>query len=263
VPNFASKTIKTPAGRFSYSDNGSGPTRLLLHSLLTDRTAFDDVTEALGGRVIALDLPGFGSTDPTEANIDDYALRVAVFIKAMNLDQDLTLVGNGLGAFVALGTAIHHGDLLGNLLLVGCGAGFPEPAKPALAGMAEAAETGGMEAVAPVAIRRIFTEEYLAANPAIAEERAAILLRTDPEAFITACRALQNLDYSELAGLVTVPTMIVVGEDDQATPPELAEELHKLIPGSQLIRMPAIAHAPQLQDPEGFIKATRIFLEGQ
>lgn len=263
MTNFVDKTIETPGGRFSYAETGSGPVRLLLHSLLTDRTAFDDVADSLGGRIIALDLPGFGSSDTAAPEIDDYALRVAAFVTAMDLDNDLTVIGNGLGAFVGLGTAIHHGELLGKLLLVGCGAGFPEEAKRGLTGMIQAAETGGMDAVAPIALRRIFTEDFIAANPAIAEERTRIMLRTDPAAFITACSALRSVDYFGLASGVTVPTSIVVGDEDQATPPELAEQLHKLIPGSQLTRMPAIAHAPQLQDPEGFIKATEIFLEGR
>jgi 3-oxoadipate enol-lactonase len=57
--------------------------------------------------------------------------------------------------------------------------------------------------------------------------------------------------------------MIVVGEEDQATPPQLAEDLHGLIDGSTLVRLHEVAHAPQIQDPEGFVKATQRFLEGR
>ena len=163
---FVDKTIETPRGRFSYGEAGSGPARLLLHSLLTDRTALDQIADSLGGRIIALDLPGF-------------------------------------------------------------------------------------------------TEDFIAANPTIAEERTQIMRRTNPAAFITAASALRSLDYSGLASGVTVPTLIVVGEQDQATPPELAEQLQRLIRSSDLIRLPAIAHAPQLEDPDGFNKATKPFLEGQ
>jgi 3-oxoadipate enol-lactonase len=87
-------------------------------------------------------------------------------------------------------------------------------------------------------------------------------VRTDPGAFVNACRALLSLDYRALAHQVSNPTMILVGEDDQATPPLLAEELHSLIPGSTLLRLPGVAHAPQIQDPPGFVDATRQFLEG-
>jgi 3-oxoadipate enol-lactonase len=127
--------------------------------------------------------------------------------------------------------------------------------------MIEAVESGGMEAVIPIALRRIFTEHYLQTHPEMGEERAAVLRRTDPEAFVTACRALHTLNYLSLATTVTLPTWIVVGDEDEATPPRLAEELHELIEDSTLITLPGVAHAPQIQDPGGFVRAIRPFLE--
>ena len=255
--------VDTRRGKVSFVETGDGPVRLTLHSLLTDRGAFDEVVEPIGGRFINLDLPGFGASDPARPRVDDYADRVGAFIEAMGLDGDLTLIGNGLGAFIALGTAIHHGASIDRLLLIGCGAGFPEPAKVAFTTMIAAVETGGVEAVIPIALGRIFTESYLESHPEMGETRAAVLSRTSPDAFVTACQALIGLDYRELAGSVSNPTMIVVGEEDQATPPPLAEELHELIRGSTLVRLPGVAHAPQIQDPGGFVSATREFLEGR
>lgn len=262
MPILAQNVVETPRGKVSYSETGSGPTRLVLHSLLTDRTAFDRVVEPMGGRFIAMDLPGFGATDPAGPDIDDYAHRVAALIETLELDSP-ALIGNGLGAFVALGTAIHHGELVGKLLLVGCGAGFTEPAKGAFNNMIEAVEGGGIEAVLPIAIRRIFTEGYLEQHPDMAAERAEVLVRTDPDAFVNACRALIALDYRSLVHQISNPTMILVGEEDQATPPLLAEELHSFIPGSTLTRLPGVAHAPQIQNPPDFVDATRQFLEGR
>jgi 3-oxoadipate enol-lactonase len=264
VPILEESVIDTPLGAVSFAETGEGPVRLILHSLLTDRTAFDDVAEAIGGRFVAMDLPGFGSTDQAPPDIDDYAHRVASFIETMGFDgAGVTLVGNGLGGFVALGTAIHHGSLLDRLLLVGCGPGFPDPSKTAFTHMVEAVENGGMEAVIPIALRRIFTESYLEGHPAMGEARATVLRRTDPDAFVTACQALLSLDYRALVATVSAPTLIVVGEEDQATPPQLAEELHELIEDSTLITLPGVAHAPQIQDPGGFVDAIRPFLEGR
>lgn len=256
--------VDTPRGKVSYAETGEGPVRLALHSLLTDRTAFDGVAGRIGGRFITVDLPGFGATDPAEPDIDDYADRIAAFIETMGLERaGLTLIGNGLGGFVALGTAIHHGQMIDRLLLMGCGVGLPDPGKIAFANMIGAVETGGMEAVIPTALRRIYTEPYLEAHPELGEARAAVLRQTDPGAFLTACNALLALDYRALAPSVAHPTLIVVGEEDHATPPPLAEELHRLIPGSTLLRLPGVAHAPQIQDPAGFVDATRHFLDGR
>lgn len=260
----APQIAATPSGNVSYSDTGSGKIRLLLHSLLTDRSAFDAVTGLLGGRVMSMDLPGFGATEPVRPDIDEYARLVAGFIETLDLEpEEITLIGNGLGAFVALGTAIRHRESFHRLVLVGCGAGFPDPAKTAFENMIGLVEGGGMEAVVPMALRRIFTEDYLQAHPDVAEERADVLRRTDPDAFVTACKALHGLDYRQLAPSIGNPTLIVVGDEDQATPPALAEDLHDLIPGSSLVRMAGIAHAPHLQSPDGFADVIRPFLEGR
>src|SRR5688572_11294062 len=168
--------VETSRGIVSYSDTGSGPVRLVLHSLLTDRNAFDQVVGPLGGRFIAMDLPGFGATEPALPDIDDYADWVAALIETLELDRP-ALIGNGLGAFVALGTAIHHGDLAGRILLVGCGAAFPESAKDAFIKMIETVEAGGIEAVIPIALRRIFTESYVKQHPDMAQERSEVLLK--------------------------------------------------------------------------------------
>jgi 3-oxoadipate enol-lactonase len=248
----------------SYSDTGSGEIRVLLHSLLTDRTAFDAVSGSLGGRVISVDLPGFGATEPVEPDIDHYAGLVGAFLETLDREPgEISLVGNGLGAFVALGTAIHRGEIFGRLLLVGCGAFFPDAAKTAFENMISLVEDGGMAAVIPVALRRIFTEEYLDAHQDMAEERAEVLRKTDPRAFVTACEALGRLDYRFGAPAVRNPTLIVVGEQDRATPPAMAEELHELLPESSLVRMPGLAHAPHIQAPGEFVAATRPFLEGR
>lgn len=257
----SSLSVETASGRVSYAETGAGAPLVLLHSLLTDGAAFDRVLPGLPGRVLSMDLPGFGATEAARPEIDDFADRVAAFVSALGLDRP-TLVGNGLGAFVALAAAIHHGAALGRLVLVGCGACFPEPARAAFTAMAGAVERNGMDAVIPVALRRIFTEDYIDAHPDMAEERAEVLRRTDPAAFITACRALAAMDYRERASTVANPTLIVVGEEDAATPPELAEELRRLIPDAGLVRLPGVAHAPQIQDPRGFLAAVEPFLEG-
>jgi 3-oxoadipate enol-lactonase len=236
---------------------------VLLHSLLTDRHAFDRVAASLPGRVIAVDLPGFGETSPAQPSIDSFAALINAGVHAIRGDNlPVTVMGNGLGAFVALAMAIDYEESVDRLILVGCGRTFPESAKPAFARMIEAVASGGMAAVTATALRRIFTEEYLDGHPEEAEERTRVLANTKPEAFMTACRALQKVDFSDVVGDVRAPTLIVVGEDDQATPPDMARALHDSLPNSALVILSGVAHAPQIQEPEAFVDAIRDGLEG-
>ena len=258
--SFVENVVETRSGRVSYTESGSGAPRIILHSLLTDRRAFDPVLPQLGGRVIAMDLPGFGATTPAAPTIDSYAARVVELIEVLGVDpNEVTLIGNGLGAFVALGVAIH--SQIGKLILVGCGKSFSEEARQVFANMGAAVGTGGMDAVVPTALLRIFTEDYLSDHPGAGAERAAVLRQTDTEAFMVACQALQSVDYGEAASTIAAPTLIVVGAEDRATPPWMAEELHAVIPDAELVVIPGVAHAPQLQDPARFMEIVTPFLE--
>jgi 3-oxoadipate enol-lactonase len=255
-------SVDTDLGRVSYMETGSGKPLVILHSLLTDRRAFDGVLPSLPGRVIALDLPGYGLSDRAASSIEAFADQMAAAIAGI-CDEPATVMGNGLGAFVALGLAIRHPDLVGRLILVGAGATFPEPARPAFANMAQLVTTNGMPAVTPTALRRIFTDEFLETHPEEAAERVRVLEAADPEVFVTACLALQEVDFTDGASNLAIPTLIVVGEEDQATPPAMAATLDGLLPDSRVVVLPGIAHAPQLQDPDGFIQTISSFLEGE
>ena len=255
--------LDTSSGPVSLARSGDGPDLVMLHSLLSDRNVFAPIVDALceRWRVNLVDLPGFGSTSRTVPSIDAYADLIGALLEAGQFDPASTAVlGNGLGAFVALGTAIRHGDRFDRLVLAGCGAAFPADAKSGFHTMIERVETGGMDAVVDVAVRRIFSEQFLLAHPEMLAERAAVLSRTDPGAFVDACRALLDLDYRNVAAEVGNPTLVIVGTEDQATPVAMARELDSLLADSRLVELDGIAHAPQLQDPTGFLGALEGFV---
>lgn len=242
---------------------GEGPDLVLLHSLLTDRGVWDPVVPALARerRVWVVDLPGYGGSDPAPADIGVHADRIAAFLDDRGLAEDTSVMGNGLGAVVALALAVRHGARFDRLVIAGGAATFPGEAKQPFVTMAEHVRADGMAGIVDLAVRRIFTEEYLAAHPDAIEERRAVLLRSDPEAFATACDALRAVDLSDDLGAVTNPTLVVVGDADQATPPARARELVDGIPDAQLVVLPDCAHAPQLQHPNEFLAAIAPFLD--
>jgi pimeloyl-ACP methyl ester carboxylesterase len=58
---------------------------------------------------------------------------------------------------------------------------------------------------------------------------------------------------------ITVPTLVVVGEDDQLTPPEVAEHMAALIPQARLVVIPGTGHLPPIEAPAAVIEAVREF----
>jgi 3-oxoadipate enol-lactonase len=241
---------------------GQGRGLVLLHSLLSDRSAFDRIAPRLARerRVSLVNLPGFGASDPAGPGLEDFADRIVAHFPRLGIGHDTDLLGNGFGGFVAVALAVRHGAKFGKLVLVDTGAAIPDAGKPAFAMMAQRVEQGGMAAVVDVALARMFPEDFLQAHPEIAAERRASLLRADPGNFAASCRALARLDLRAEIKKIHNPTLVVVGMRDTATPPSLSKELAANVSKAQLVEMPHCGHSPHIQDPEGFWNVLKPFL---
>ncbi len=257
------RLVHTERGPVSAAIGGSGPDMVLLHSLLTNRHVYDRVLPdfATDHTVHLVDLPGFGATSLVGPDVTEFGATIASYVRAAELPAPATLVGNGLGAFVALGALLDDQALFGDVVLAGVGATFPDDALPAFTTMAAGAEAAGMAGVVDVAVRRIFTEDYLAAHPEDLAERRAVMLATRVPAFATACAALAAMDLSDRVGGIANRTLIVTGSDDAATPPAMGRELDALMENSVFVELEGIAHGPQLQDPQQFVRVVRRFLD--
>ncbi len=255
-------TVTVNGADFDIEQVGQGRDLVLLHSLLTDRRAFDPIVPALarGRRVTLVNLPGFGASTPAGPTIEDYAARVADLFTGLGLEPGTDVIGNGLGGFVSIALAAAHGDRLGRLVLADTAATFPEPAKAPLLAMAERVLSEGMESIVGTAVRRLFPEAYIAAHPKAMEERRAVLLRAAPSHFASACRALAAVDLRPVLPRIGNRALLVVGALDAATPPDLVRELAAGIKGSTFVEIPDCGHCPPLEKPEAFLGAIRDFL---
>jgi 3-oxoadipate enol-lactonase len=241
---------------------GSGPDLVILHSLLADRSAFERVAPALSKkrRVWLVNLPGYGESQPAGTSVEDYAERIAAFLKALKLPDPADVLGNGLGGFIAVALAARHGALVRRLIAAPALAAFPEPAKQPLRGLAERVAKEGMSGALDVAIRRMFPERFIAANPSVVEERKQALMKADPACFRTACLALASLDLSSVLKNIASETLVMAGSEDATTPPALARELASKIPGARFRQLEGCGHCPQIENPQLFVQAIEEFL---
>jgi pimeloyl-ACP methyl ester carboxylesterase len=242
---------------------GDGRDLVLLHSLLADRHAFDPVLPALTGkfRVTLFNLPGFHGSEPAVAPVmDAYVARLEDGFDEFEIAKDAILLGNGFGGTVALAFAIAHGDRIGKLVVCDAAAGFPEEGRKAFAVMAETVADSGLAAVAEIAAKRVYSPDYLAANPGKVEERKNSLLAVDAKAFQHACAILQKADYVPLLHKLDVPTLVLCGELDQATPVALNKAIAEKVPGATYVELPGCGHCPPLEQPEAFLKAIGKFV---
>jgi 3-oxoadipate enol-lactonase len=248
-------------GTVNAADAGHGTPLFLLHSLLSDRASFDAIAPKLARsfRVIVPELPGFGRSQAVIGTLADIADRMAELVRevAQGVAQggEAIVLGNGYGGFVALQMAIRHPALATRLILADCGAAFSEAGREAFRTMAAVASSKGLAAISDVAMRRLFAPEFQDAHPDLMRGRREAFLRTDLDVFRAACSQLAELDLRGELHEVKVPTLVLVGEQDEATPPPMSRELAAGLPDARLKIIPGCAHVPQLQAPEVFLQA--------
>jgi 3-oxoadipate enol-lactonase len=249
-------------GTVNATQSGKGPFLFLLHSLLSDRASFDAVVPRLSQsfRVVVPELPGFGGSHAVSGGLAGVADRMAEAVKDAAGGDDVFVLGNGYGGFVALQMAIRHPDAATRLVLADCGAAFSEEGRQAFRNMAAASQAKGLSVITDVAMRRLFAPEFQAEHPDLMRDRREAFLRTDPEVFRAACDALAELDLRPELSQVKIPVLVLVGEFDEATPPPMSHELAAGLPQAQLKIIPGCAHVPQLQSPEVFLEAIGDFL---
>ncbi len=99
-------------------------------------------------------------------------------------------------------------------------------------------------------VTRWFTDGFRAAHPDIVKENVDRLLANDPAAFAATCRMLGACNLEAALPRMTVPTAVIVGDEDYATPVAMAETLHRGIKGSTLTILKGARHLTPLETPE-------------
>src|ERR1043166_4719813 len=90
--------------------------------------------------------------------------------------EDVIVLGNGYGGFVALQMGIRHPNIATRLILADCGAGVSAPGREAFRAMAAASTARGLPAITDVAMRRLFAPEFQQANPELMRNRREAFL---------------------------------------------------------------------------------------
>jgi len=236
---------------------------LLLHSLLTEISVFDRIAPRLAEtrRVTRVNLPGFGDSAAIPlTSVADHADHVARAMDALSLPPTTDVFGNGFGAFVALELAIRHGGCIGRLMIADCVPAFPEAAQAPFRVMAGKVRESGVGAILDTAIARMLPAAFQQAHPDLVAARKAALANADAECFARACLALASLDLTPRLAAIRNPTLVMCGVLDQTTPPALAREVARAVPGAVYREIEGSGHCPMLEQPETLVSLMASFL---
>lgn len=236
------------------------PALVLLHSLGTNLHLWDAQAEALSDhfQVIQPDLRGHGLTTVPNGPyaMTDLATDIDTLLSVMGVDR-AHVVGISPGGAVALALAVQSPPRLHSLALCDTAASF-QPSEFWLA-HARTARSEGLESFVAPSIAR-WVGEACATGSAAAGLRA-MLRRTDPEGFAAASEALASFDLEEACRQLRLPTLVLVGENDQSTPVATARRLSASSPDAILTVRPGLSHLPPMEAPRLVTETLRGFLD--
>lgn len=248
--------VRTRAGLVGYDDRGEGAPLLLLHGFPHDRSLWAPqlADDALGVRRIAPDLPGFGESEPTaEGSFDDWADWIAAFLDALALPR-VMVGGLSMGGYLAFALWRRHPQRVRALVLADTRAG-PDDAegRAKRRGMQILSRAGGAAAVTERMLTGMVGKTTRAERPEVVATLGAMMRRAPVAAIVAALDALMHRpDSTPTLATITVPTLVICGEEDALTPPAESRAMHSAISGSELAILPRAGHASNLEDPAGF-----------
>ncbi|MEV6165648.1 4-carboxymuconolactone decarboxylase [Streptomyces sp. NPDC052052] len=198
-------------------------------------------------RVLRYDLPGHGGAPARPATtVSELSDRLLATLDGLGV-QRFGYVGCSLGGAIGADLALRHPHRVASLALVAASPRFGSADEFRQRGVV--VRTNGLEPMARTAPERWFTPGFAAAQPAIVEWAVQMVRTTDPGCYIAACEALATFDIRGELGRITVPTLVLVGAEDQVTGAGDARTLVAGIPDARLALVPDASHLAPVEQP--------------
>ncbi|MHA6762931.1 alpha/beta fold hydrolase [Streptacidiphilus sp. PAMC 29251] len=254
--------------RISVREAGSGTPLVLLHAFPLSSRMWQSQLDELPGpdgteaRVLAVDLRGFGGTElgSDEPSLDLLADDVALLLERAGIERAV-VGGLSMGGYVAMALARRHPERLAGLLLA------DTKATPDTDQARANRERIAAAVLARDSVRLLVDEQTptpllgpttVAERPRLVERLRWMIEQASPQAAAWAQRAMAarpgSLDV--LAG-VTVPALVLVGEEDVITPVADAEAMAAVLPDALLTVVPGVGHLSAMEAPDTFNWAVR------
>jgi 3-oxoadipate enol-lactonase len=160
-------------------------------------------------------------------------------------------VGLSMGGMTAQALAVRHPELLKTMVIANSAAHYPDQAP--WRARAETVAAKGVAAIAPGAVARWLTPAYVGTpeGAVAAKTLHDVLVRTDAQGYIESCNAVAAIDFRESNHRIAVPTLVIGGLQDEATPMAMSQAMVGAIPGARLATIDA-AHLSAVERPVEF-----------
>jgi pimeloyl-ACP methyl ester carboxylesterase len=243
---------------------GSEGSVVLLHGFPLNARLWRPQVDAVpvGWQLVAEDLPGFGASPDTPVrSLDVMARGVLRRLDVLGIDRAI-IGGLSMGGYLTLALYRLAAERFAGMILADTRATADnERQKEGRLKMLATVRERGASAVADEMLPKLLGATSQRERPELAATVRQMIETNTTAAIAGAVTAMMDRpDSTPMLGSISVPTLIVCGEEDVLTPPSDSEALHTGIPHSRLVLLPGAGHLSNLEAPEGFSGAVQDFL---
>ena len=241
----------------------NSPVLIFSNSLGTEMMMWEELVPYLLPyfRVIRYDTLGHGSSEKPEGEYKMYTLglQVIVLMDSLNIDKAY-FCGLSMGGLVGQWLGINHPERFHKFAISNTGAKIGND--ESWNGRIKALNKGGMKAIADETSAIWFTSEFRNAEPAKIKLYKEMFLRSEVNGYCGCCAAIRDSDFREDLGKISVPTLVITGDQDAVTTIDHAQFLVENIEGASLALLPA-RHLAATEFPEQFANVLLKFFTGE
>jgi len=243
------------AGMDSTGVEGSADTQrpaiLLLNALGATLSIWERQVPALAEHfvVVRCDMRGHGESPvpPGPYVLDDLVDDCIALLDNLGI-QRVHLAGLSLGGMTAMRMAARNPERVDRLAVLSSSAQLGSA--QTWTERAATVRTSGTEAVADTVVSRWLTEQRRLADPQTTAALREMVASTAPDGYANCCEAIRDTDLRADLALITAPTLVISGTDDQSTPPEHLQAVAAGIQGARLLEIPDCAHICTIDQPD-------------
>ncbi len=249
----------------AYSDEGQGAPIIFLHAFPLNRTMWAPQVAGLKDqyRVITIDLRGHGESEAPlwRYTLDQFAEDINGLLDHLGIAK-AAFVGLSMGGYILFALYRKDPTLFQSLVLADTRATADTPeAKAARFSMAQIAYRRGVSAIADLMLPKLLSPSSCEHRADLQDHLRTIITSNQVSGIVGDLMAMEERpDSTPLLASLTVPTLVIVGEEDVASPPEEVEGMAKQIPGSTFVRIPHAGHLSNMENPDAFNAAILTFL---
>ena len=259
--------VKVNHIEIAYQITGQGTPLVLVHGHPFDHTMWDPQVAAFSKyyQVITPELRGYGASGlPAEGStrFEDYATDVLLLLDELGVDG-FHLGGLSMGGQVIMEIFRQAPSRIKSLIFADTFASLDTPeVKQGRYDTAARLEKEGMDAYADEVIYKMITPEHVTSLPQVSAHIIKMMKASSPTGAAIALRArAERIDYlKEVLPKIDIPTLVIVGSEDEFTPVAKAEEMKATMKDCKMVVIDDAGHMPNLEHPEEFNEVVLAFL---